>query len=110
MDGIGAWFLGKGVAGLARWAWIGIIAALVFVVIMIADRWHENTITTAENAGATKAVVAGQNQTLEQLGDANDAEQNLNAGGERSSTRYNDCLRDNRKPRSCQRYNPDAGQ
>jgi hypothetical protein len=91
------------VAGAALVAIIGLLAALLMA---IADRWHENTIAVATEAGATGAVVAGQAQTLDQLGDANHAEQNLRSSGERDPKRYAGCLLDSRDKARCERFNP----
>jgi len=105
------WGLKEATAGkLAPWAaGVGVLAILGLLAGLaatIADRWHENTITVAQEAGATAAVVAGQNQTLDQLGDANNAEQDLRSSGERSPMRYADCLLDARNKDSCERYRP----
>lgn len=100
----------KGALGLQRWIWIVGIAVLVFVAIQIVVGMHKNSLGVAEEAGATKAVVAGQAQTLEQLGDANEAERDLRNGGERSSARYNACLLDARDKAACGRYKPLTGQ
>lgn len=116
MLGFGAtmlgWF-GVGDELAKRIAWVplalGALAGL-FVIYFIATSWMGTVVDTARSAGTTEAVIAGQNQTLEQLGDANDAEEELRAGGERSAVRYNDCLRDSRDKPRCERYNPNTGQ
>lgn len=105
------WGVKEGLAGKAApfVAGAGVLATLglmAWLLLAIADRWHENTIAVATEAGATGAVVAGQNQTLEQLKDANDAEQDLRSSGERSALRYSDCLLDARDRAACERYNP----
>lgn len=92
-----------------------LLALLVALLLFLAGKWAvgswmDRTIATAEDAGATRAVVAGQNQTLNQLGDANNAERDLRTGGERSAIAYSECLRNNTRPGACERYNPDAGE
>lgn len=86
-----------------------IMAVLAFLAVKWSvAAWMDRTIETAKDAGATGVVVQGQNQTLEQLGDANNAEANLRAGGERSAIAYDECLRNNTRKSACERYNPDA--
>jgi hypothetical protein len=90
-------------------AWLGIAALLgllAFVVIRVADNADKRKIETAKEAGASSAVIAGHETTLGQLKDANDAETDLRAGGERSADRYNQCLQDSDRPGACERYKP----
>ncbi|KLE32467.1 hypothetical protein AAW00_13670 [Aurantiacibacter luteus] len=104
--------LAKPVLGLARWVWIALALALVLLLAWLIaarlDSTVETIATTAEDRGATRAVVQGQHQTLEQLKDANDAEQDLRTGGERSAARFDQCLQDSRRPAACERYRPNA--
>lgn len=105
------WGLSERVAGKAA-PWVvgmgvlAILGLLAWLAVTIADRWHENTITVAQDAGATAAVVAGQNQTLDQLGDANNAEQDLRSAGPRSELAYYECLRNNRNRAACDELRP----
>lgn len=102
-------WLGLGDAAAKRFAWLPwALAALLVVVIVIkvATNWFDTAIDTAKDAGAAGAIIRGQEQTLDQLGDANDAEEKLESGGERSSQRYAGCLRDALEPANCERYNP----
>jgi hypothetical protein len=105
-----ATFLGAaGWRGLKNWIWIAIVGAAVAAIwtfVAIADRRHENALQVAKDAGAIGAVAAGQTQTLDQLGDANDAEEKLRSSGERSAARFDQCLLDNRDKRTCERYRP----
>ena len=109
-----AWLTGMGAKGIVRWVWIAGIAVVVLIAVVATKAFivsaFDKTEELGREAGATGAVLQGQNQTLEQLKDANDAEENLRAGGERNADRYAACLQDNRNTRSCERYNPDAGQ
>lgn len=110
-----AWLTAAGTKGFARWVWIvGIAAAIAALAIgarMFITAAFDRTEQLGREAGSSAAVIAGQNQTLEQLGDANNAEQDLGAGGSvRNARRYNECLQDSRRPEACERYNPDAGQ
>jgi flagellar biosynthesis/type III secretory pathway M-ring protein FliF/YscJ len=109
MSAIGAFLAAAGFRGIANWIWIALVAALVAAIwafVAIADRRHENALETAAAGGATGAVVAGQTQTLDQLGDANNAQQDLRERGERSAARHDQCLRDARDPAGCERYRP----
>ncbi len=99
-----------GFKGLANWIWIAIVGAVIasiWAFVAITDRRHENTLDIAREAGGTAAIVAGQAQTLNQLGDANDAAQDLRTGGKRSAARYSGCLLDSRDKAACERFNPD---
>lgn len=103
------WLLAAGFKGLKNWIWVAIIGAVVaalWVAVAIADRRHENTLEVAAQGGAASANAKGFTQTLDQLGDANHAEQNLRELGERSAQRHADCLRDARDPSTCERYRP----
>lgn len=99
------------IGGVRNWVWLAvlaIIAAIAFVVIEIADNRDKRMVETAQESGSSSAVIAGQNQTLDQLGEANDAEQEIRNAGERSAARYDDCLRNSRRPAACERYRPIA--
>ncbi len=103
--------LGVGDKLAKRFAWAPalILAALmVFLVMRIAANWFGQALDTAAEAGATGAVVAGQNQTLDQLGDANNAEQDIRRAPERDARLYAGCLLDARPGTEdrCERYNP----
>lgn len=111
MGTIGTFLAAAGFKGLKNWIWIAIVAAIVAAIwaaVAIADRRHENALDVAADAGALGAVVAGQTQTLDQLGDANNAEETLRSTGERSAARFDQCLLDNRDKRTCERYRPAA--
>lgn len=104
-----AFLAATGFRGIRNWVWITIVGAAVAAIwtfVAIADRRHENALEVAKDAGAIGAVVAGQTQTLDQLGDANDAEENLRSSGERSAARFDQCLLDARDPAGCERYRP----
>lgn len=49
------------------------IGAAIFTFIKVQDAKHENTIEVAKDAGAAEALKAGQDLTLEQIGEANEA-------------------------------------
>lgn len=107
-------WLGKaGLGGFRNYVWIIGIALLLAAIagaVMVANNFVEDAFDTTEQlgreAGEQGAVIAGQQTTLDQLGDANDAEQDLRAGGIRSAERYSGCLRDSRRPEACERYRP----
>lgn len=109
MTWLGTFLAAAGWRGLKNWIWIAIVGAAVAAIwtfVAIADRRHENALEVAKDAGAIGAVASGQTQTLDQLGDANDAEENLRGSGERSAARFDQCLLDNRDKRTCERYRP----
>lgn len=93
------------------WIALGVVALLIAGVttaVLISDNREERLVETAKDSGAAEAVVTGQNTTLDQLGDANDAEEDLRFGGERSAARHAECLRNSRRPAACERYRPNA--
>jgi hypothetical protein len=111
VSAVATFLAAAGFRGLKNWIWIALIGAAiagVWTFIAIADRRHENALDVAADAGAMGAVVAGQAQTLDQLGDANNAEDNLRSSGERSAARFDQCMLDNRIKRTCERYRPIA--
>ena len=104
-------FAAKGLFGLARGAWIGIailgLLLIAWAIIGTYDNTLDDARETGREAGASGAIIAGQEQTLDQLKDANDAEQDLRAAGQRSAAAYDDCVRNSRRgPASCERYRP----
>ena len=118
---IAAWLVARNpamtIAHARRVAKLSLLAVLLVLVAVLAmctaDRIGDtvdNITTTAEQNGARGAVIAGQNQTLDQLGDANDAERELQSSGPRSRIAYDECLRNNRNKPACARANPDAGE
>ncbi len=100
----------RGLFGLARWGWIVIalvgLGLIAWAIIGTYDNTLDDARETGREAGAAGAVIAGQNQTLDQLGDANAAEQDLRINGDRSAERYRQCLLDNRRKAACERYRP----
>ena len=95
------------------WLIVGAVLALIFagvVAFKVLDNGGKRTVAIAHEAGAVGAVATVQAQTLDQHGDANHAEQDLRAGGERSAARVAQCLQDSRRPVACERYEPDAGE
>ena len=96
-----------------RFAWVPIAIIALFIAWLFyftVTSLFDKSLDTAKEAGATGAVLQGQNQTLDQLKDANDAETKLRTDGPRSAIAYAECLRNNRNYPACERYNPDAGQ
>lgn len=94
-----------------RFAWLPplIFAGLaIWAVMSIASNWFEQALDTARESGQAEAVAAGHEQTLDQLGDANNAEADLRTSGERSAARYSECLLDSRDKQACERFNPAA--
>ncbi len=109
MTWLGTFLAAAGLRGIANWIWIAIVAAAIagiWTFVAVADRRHENALETAAAGGASAATAKGLTQTLDQLGDANDAEETLRSSGERSAARYDQCLLDNRDKRTCERFRP----
>ena len=105
--------VGRFIGSIAPTGWIaiGVVALLIAGVtaaVLISENRDDRLIDTAQRGGAADAVITGQNTTLDQLGDANDAEQKIRTGGERSAARFDDCLRNNRREGACERYRPIA--
>jgi hypothetical protein len=103
------------IGGFTPRAWLIAAGALALIIagnfaFKVLDNSGKRTVAVAKDAGATAAVASGQAQTLDQLKDANDAEQDLRSSGERSDARYTQCLQDSRRREACERYNRDAGQ
>lgn len=102
------WF-GVGDSIARRFAWVPpliVAALLLWLAFSIATSWFEEAIDTAKEAGAAEAVSAGHEQTLDQLEDANNAEEDLRRADERDARRYADCLLDSRDKAACERFNP----
>ena len=110
LEDVTGWF---GSLAPRGWLIIGGAVALIIagvVAFKVLDNNGKRTVAVAREAGAVGAVATGQAQTLDQLKDANDAEQDLRAHGERSAARYAQCLQDSRRREACERYNPDASE
>ena len=105
--------MGRFIGSIAPKGWIAIglvtlLIAGVTAAMLISSNRDERLIETAQESGAADAIITGQNTTLDQLGDANDAEQEIRTGGERSRARFDDCMRNSRRSASCERYRPIA--
>jgi hypothetical protein len=108
LESLTGWFASLAPRG---WLLVGGAAALVIagiVAFKVLDNSGKRTVAVARQAGTVEAVATGQAQTLEQLKDANDAEQDLRSSGERSAARFDQCLQDSRRPAACERYRPVA--
>tara|TARA_B100002049_G_scaffold107410_1_gene79211 strand:+ start:96 stop:431 length:336 start_codon:yes stop_codon:yes gene_type:complete len=97
------------IGGVRNWVWLAglaIIAAIAFVVIEIADNRDKRMVETAQESGATGAIVDGQNQTLDQIGKANEGRNEITGG--RSAADYEQCLLDSAPgyESSCERFKP----
>lgn len=83
---------------------LALVAAGTFVVI--SKNRDNKLVETGRQSGASEAITKGHESTLGQLKDANNAEQDIRASGERSDARYLGCLQDSDRPGSCDRYKP----
>lgn len=102
--------VGKFVASITPKGWIviaavGLVIAAITAVVLIADNRDKRMIETAQDSGKSEAVIEGQNQTLDQLKEANDAEREVNRR-ERNAARFDQCLQDSRDAARCERYRP----
>ena len=80
--------VGRFISSIAPTGWIaiGVVALLIAGVtaaVLISGNRDDRLIDTAHKGGAADAVITGQNTTLNQLGDANDAQQEIRNAGER---------------------------
>lgn len=78
-----------------RFGWVPAIVLaglLVMLVMRIAAGWFSDALDTAEEAGATKAVVAGQQTTIGQVKDAKNAADEIR--NDVGFARYCQCLQD----------------
>ncbi|OYX62517.1 MAG: hypothetical protein B7Y88_14225 [Sphingomonadales bacterium 32-64-17] len=91
-----AFLTAKSLFGFTRWVvWLAgaaVLAGLAWIVVEVIDNTFEDVIETAERAGATEAVVAGQATTLEQVGAAHEAGNEVR--NDRGNARYDQCLLD----------------
>lgn len=103
------WLTASGLLGLKNWVWLLLalfLALGTFAVITISDNAIEDTIETSKRAGAAEAVSAGQESTLDQIGDATHAGNEIR--NDRGDRKYRQCLRDSAPgyESSCERYKP----
>ena len=80
--------------GIEGKVWAMIAGALIVagaVAIKITDNAVEDTIQTAQEAGAAKSVVRGHQKTLEQAEKANEAGDQVRDG--RGNAVYDQCVR-----------------
>lgn len=93
---MGEWLLAKSLFGLPRWGILAIavaaIAAGVFMFNRTVDKTLQTITTTSEQVGETKAVVAGQATTLQQVGAANEA--SIDYRNDSGLGRFCECLYD----------------
>ena len=61
-------------------ALVGALIATVTAAVMIADNAEKRKIDTAKEAGANDAIVAGQNDILNQVEQANNAQNEIDRG------------------------------
>ncbi|MBX7496745.1 hypothetical protein K3172_12840 [Qipengyuania sp. 6B39] len=99
--------LGASLGPLKVKAWLmiaAVIAGLAFVAIRIADNAFEDTLDTAKDAGKAEAVVEGHETTLQQVGAANEAGNQVR--DDRGNSRYDECVRSatDATAGNCERY------
>jgi hypothetical protein len=96
--------------GVPRWIWVVgvavILAAGVTIAIAVSNHKTDALVTVAEKSGETKAVVKGQETTLNQVSKANEATARVNNAGD--PLKYDTCLRDSAPgyEGNCERYKP----
>jgi hypothetical protein len=103
---IAAWTAFKAF-GTGKKAAIGLLVLLALVavttiVIKTATNWFDETLDRAEEKGAGAAVQAGQDLTLENIGDANEAADQIVRDVD--NAKFRECLRGTRTPINCERY------
>ena len=101
-----AWIAGAGIGGIRRYVWIVVIAAIVAVAVIVADKMLNRIEDTSRENGAQGAVLEGQEVTLGQVKEANDAEMEMDA--DRSDAKYQQCLQSSAEgfESHCERYRP----
>lgn len=102
---MGKWFL-RSALGVPRYVWaIGVLAAIAAVWLWAA-RAEKADDEANQTIGAQGAVIEGQETTIEQVGKANDAGEEVR--NDRGSARYDECLRSAAEGYTgfCERYRP----
>lgn len=99
-------WLGTGFMGLTRGWWLAIAAAVALAAWLTIDTFFDRVFETTREAGALEAENAGHETTLDQLGKANDAGNEVRNGS--SSAAYDQCVQDVAPgyESSCERYRP----
>lgn len=89
------------IAALVKKYWYVLAGAmlLVFGLLWLSNRDSENV-----QKGVTKEVVRQQDQVIQNVGVAKDAEREIT--NPKSCARYNNCLRNDRNPAACERFLP----
>lgn len=104
------WLAAKSLLGLPRWGLFVIAALVIAAAVAVANHALDSTLDTitetAETAGATKAVNAGNEITIDQARRANDATAEIRSGA--SSAKYDQCVQDSDPgdAGNCERYRP----
>lgn len=100
----------RGLFGLARWIWLLIALAGVLALAAAITGGVRDTVqtitSTAHAAGEAEAVAAGQQTTLDQIGEAHEAGNQIR--DDRGTARFDQCLQDAAPgyEGNCQRYRP----
>lgn len=92
---------------LAPLALVGLVALSLALAVLAFRLWLGGREKAAERRGAEQAVIAGQETTLKQIGDANEAGSKIR--DDAGSARWRECLRDAAPgfASSCDRYRND---
>lgn len=92
--------------GLANWLWIILVIGALGAAFLWFRAQEKADDKANQEIGENRAVVQGQATTLNQIGAANEAGNNVRAGA--SSAKFDECLRSSEKgyERSCDRYKP----
>lgn len=100
------WLAAKAALGLARWAWLAIAAVALLAGIWWLNRTEAADDKANQTIGETRAVNQGQTVTLDQIGKANEAGNDVRTGT--SDAKWRECLRGSAPgyERSCDRYKP----
>lgn len=90
---------------IGRKAALGIFGAFVLILAIVAiNKFISSSFDAAEGKGAAEAQMAGTQTTIEQIGAANDAGEQIRAGA--GDAKYCECVRSARAGTAgnCQRY------
>jgi hypothetical protein len=96
-------------AGISSKVWLiafAVLSMVAGVIIKVASDRDDKLISSASNAGASSAVIAGQNDVIEQVEKANAAEQEMRNSGDAGM--YARCMQNSSASSrsNCDRFRP----
>lgn len=100
------WFKLAGWLGVPRYIWALLVIAALAAVVIWWTQAEKADDKANQTIGAQGAVIEGQQTTLEQIGEANDAGNDIRA--DRDSAKFDECVRSAAEGYAgyCERYRP----